>query len=121
MGKRAAKAKAGDVAQPDAAADNTNATHHNQMLQLVEQIADHPLMQMIRTAPPIERGVVDKLSGQTGHKTTFEAPGMASDLRAAGIAEAAGNFFWQNPFCPPLAGVPVSAAGIQILVDRNFR
>ena len=101
MGK-AAKARAASEARPAHGAappeDATNGAHHARMLQLVDQITEHPLMKDIRTALPIKRGMVDPLSEKAGYKDVFDGPVMASDLRVAGVAEAACNFFWQNPF-----------------------
>lgn len=124
MGKQTKAAKAA-LASPirtvAAPADIVNRTYHEKLQQALDEICDHPLMQDIRTAAPIARGVVDPTTGRAGHKETFNQATLASDLANAGTSESGGNFFWQNPFRPPLAGVPLNSTSVSILVSRNFR
>ena len=117
-GKAVAKAKA---AAAPAAEDNTNAEHNAKLQEAIQTIADHPTMEGIREATPIARGFVDPASGKAGYKDVFAQDRLTTDLANAGMCEMAGNLLWLNVFRPPLAGVPINASGVDILMNRNFR
>ena len=90
-----------------AARDSTNSNHFDNLQQAIDKIYAHPVMQDIREAPPIARGGQDPRTGKTGYKEIFDPALVAADLKSAGTSEMAGNFFWQNSFVSPLAGVPI--------------
>ena len=46
---------------------------------------------------------------------------MAADLKAAGTSEMAGNFFWQNSFLTPLAGIPFNSRAMELLQEPTFK
>ena len=101
--------------------DSVNAEHFIVVQKAMEKIEACPVMDGIRNAPPIPRGVVDPITGKTGYKDVFTQTKFKSDMLAAGISEQAGNFFYQNSFLVPLAGVPLNRQSMDILRDRNFK
>ncbi len=120
--KGKAKAQAKAVAAPTAPEqDPANTAHLQVVKQAIEQIEQHPLMAGIREAPPIARGAVDPATGKAGYKDVFTQAKLSQDLQNAGMSEQAGNFFWQDSFLVPLAGVPLNPQSVAILRDRNFK
>ena len=101
--------------------DPDNASHFTRLQQAIDKIEAHPEMEGIQTAPPIPRGGIDPRTGKSGYNDVFLPTTVATDLNAAGESEMAGNFFWQNSFLTPLAGIPFNSRAMEIMQERNFK
>ena len=108
--------------KPSTEETNTvNSTHTKNINDAISLIETHPMMEKIKEANPIARGRVDRMTGKSGYKDIFNKEQYQKDLKSAGTSESAGNFFWQDLFWVPLAGVPVNRRSIDVLVNRNFK
>ena len=117
----ARRAAANLVANPGPPVDPGNAGHFERLQLAIDQIEAHPVMEGIKGAPPIPRGGLDPRTGKSGYKEVFNPITVAADLKAAGASEMAGNFFWQNSFLTPLAGIPFNSRAMELLQERNFK
>lgn len=115
------RAAAAQVENPGPPLDPDNASHVQRLQLAIEKIEAHPVMEGIKEAPPIPRGGLDPRTGKHGYKEVFNPTTMAADLKAAGTSEMAGNFFWQNSFLTPLAGIPFNSRAMELLQERNFK
>ena len=101
--------------------DSVNAEHFIVVQKAIEKIEACPVMDGVRNAPPIPRGVIDPITGKTGYKDVFTQERLTEDLLAAGISEQAGSLLYQNSFLVPLAGVPFNRQSMEILRGPNFK
>ena len=101
--------------------DLVNTPHYVKVADAVKDIAAHPLFDDILGAEPLKRGDNSDRCGFAGIGLPLTKSTHMADMKNSGHSECCSNFFDQDWRFTCSPGVPVNAAAVQKIADRDFR